>query len=97
MLNEKFRTGEDILGGLVEKEAQRTYIDMMATALAGIQKFYVAVLEKPELQTFRGIVYFGRDYGVGQFNLVGKLLIDVQQGGSFRETLGHVVVLAAYL
>ena len=69
----------------------------MATAFTGIQKLYVAVLEKSELQTFGSIVHFGRDHRVGQLYLISKLLIDVQQGGSFWETLGHIVVLAAYL
>ena len=79
VLDKQLRTREDVLCGLVEQEAQRAHIDTVATALARIQKFYVAVLEDPEFQTLRGVIYFGRDHRVGELDVVSKLLIDVQQ------------------
>ena len=75
----EFRAGEDVLCGLVEHEAQRAHVDAVARPLAGIEKLHVAVLVQSELQSLRHVVDLGRHHGVGQFDFVGKLLIDIQQ------------------
>ena len=59
MLDEELRAGEDVLRGLVEHEAQRPHIDAVAAASAGVEEFYVAILVEPELQSLRGVIYFG--------------------------------------
>ena len=69
----------------------------MAASLTGIEKLHVAVLVEPELQTLRHIVHLGRYHGVGQADLVLKLLIHVEQRCPLREALCHVNVLAADL
>ena len=69
----------------------------MAASLAGIQKLHVAVLVEAELQSLRGIVHLGGNDGVGKLDVIGKLLINIEQRGSLWETLRHIVVLAAYL
>ena len=69
----------------------------MATSSTGIHKLYVAVLVQSELQTLRGVVYFGRDYGIREMDVIGKLLIDVEQRSPLGEALRHVVVLTADL
>ena len=97
MFDEKLRTGEEVLRGLVEHKAERADIDPMARASAGVEELYVAVLVKPELQSLRGIVHLGRHHGEGKLDLLGKLLIDIEQRGSFREALRHIIVLAADL
>ena len=79
MLHEELRTGKDILCGFVENEAERTDIATMTAALTGIQKLHVTVLEETELQSLCSIVHFGRNYGIGEFDVIGKLLIDVEQ------------------
>jgi hypothetical protein len=66
-------------------------------SLAGIEELYVAVLVHPELQPLGYVVDFGVNNGIGKFDVVGKLLIHVEQRGSLWETLCHVVVLAADL
>ena len=69
----------------------------MPGARTGIQELNVAILIQPELQSLRHIVHLGTDDGVGQLNLVLKLLINVHERATLRETLGYIVVLAAYL
>jgi hypothetical protein len=97
VLHEQLRTRKQVLRSFVEYEAQTPDIHTMATAYAGIQKLYVAVLVKSELQSLRHVIHLCGYHWVGQMYLVLKLLVNVQQRGSFRETLGHVIVLAAYL
>ena len=97
MLNEELGTWKYIAGGFVEHEAEGTHIDTMARTLAGIEKLYVAVLIKAELQSLRCIVDFGRNHGIRHLQLWGKLLIDVQERGSLGEALGLIVVLTADL
>ena len=97
VLHEQLRTGKQILRSFVKEEAQTPDIHTMTTACTGIQKFHVAVLVKSELQSLRHVIHLCRHHRVGQLYLVLKLLVNVQQRGSFRETLCHVVVLAAYL
>ena len=97
MLNEQLGVGENVAAGLVEHKAERAHVDTVPAAFAGVQKFHVAVLIQPELQSLRDVVHFCRNYGVGHLQLFGKLLIDVEQRGSLGEALGHVDVLTAYL
>ena len=97
VLDEEFRAWKQILRGLVEQETQRAYIHPVTRSLAGIEELYVAVLVHPELQPLGYVVDFGGNNGIGKFDVVGKLLIHVEQRGSLGETLCHVVVLAADL
>ena len=97
VLDEQLRTGVEILRGLVEHEAQAAHVDTVAAALAGVEKLHVAVLEQAELQSLGGVVHFSRHDGVGQGDVVGKLMVDFQQRDSLGEALRDAIVFAAYL
>ena len=97
VLHKQLRTREQVLRSLVEQEAERAHISAMARAFTRIHKLDVAILEQTKLQPLRGVVHFSRHHGVRQLDVVGKLLIDIQQRSTLGKTLGSVVVFAAYL
>ena len=97
MLDEELRAWEEVLCGLVEYEAQRAHIDAVASSNASVEEFHVAILIEPELQSLRGVVDVCRHNGEGHLQLVGKLLIDIEERSTLGETLGDVVVLTADL
>ena len=80
VFDEEFRTREDILSGFVEQETERAHIGTVTRAGTGIQKLYFPVLKESELQTLGDIIDFGRNHGVRHLELVGEILIDVEQG-----------------
>jgi hypothetical protein len=97
VLDEQFGAREYVLCGFVEYETQRADIDAVPRSCTGIEEFDVAILIESELEALRHVVDFGTDDREGQLNVVLELLIDVYERATLRETLGHVVVLAAYL
>ena len=74
---------EQIPCGLVQKEAERTAVEIAADVRPVVQKLHVTVVENPESQPFRHVVHLGGQYLVRLVEL--ELWSDVQQGGPFKE------------
>ena len=74
---------EQIPCGLVQKEAERTAVEIAADVRPVVQKLHVTVVENPESQPFRHVVHLGGQYLVRLVEL--ELWSDVQQGSPFEE------------
>ena len=97
MLNKQLAARQHIGRGLVEHKAQRTHIHAVTRAAASVHKLHIAVLEQPELQALRGVIHFCRHHRILKIELVGKLLVHIEQRSAFGEALRHIVVLASDL
>ena len=50
----------------------------MTATCTCIEKFHITILVESEFQSLRGVVDFSRDDRIGEFDVVGKLLIHIE-------------------
>ena len=97
MLNKQLTAWEYVGYGFIEHKTERTGIDTATGTVTHINELDVAVLEHPELQALRHVVHLRRNHRIAEMQVVGKLLVDIEQGSSFCEALSLVVVPTANL
>lgn len=78
MLDKELAARASVGSGLIEHEAQRAHIGSVARAATSVQKFHISVLEEPELEALRGIVYLCRDHRILKLQLIGKSVVHIE-------------------